>query len=893
MVCAAIAAGVWWWTSRGHAPDPATSTGSAARGSAMVVARPTGTAPAERASVHVTVTVRDAAGPLANAAVRIAGDELDDALVLRTGRDGSVRSPDLAAGAVRIAASADGHVPAGVSRDLAAGDDARVELVLATGGAVLSGIVSDMTGGPVVGARVDAAARGGFGAPPLAVASTLTGAGGRYRMTVAPAMLSVAVRSADYAPQARYVVLPATGATADFALVPGGVIEGIVRDRQNHEPVAGAKIEASHDGPAIALAESGRREVTAGSDGRFRVTGLRPGAYALRASADARTSERARLGLGVAEQVTGVELLVGTAAVVRGVVLDDTNKRVAGAEVSGFGMGQGGAQATSAADGTFALFGLGPAHWELMASGAGYVPAGTVQVALGARDVTGVEVRVGPGAKLIGHVEPRQPCEVRLELDDGALIGGMMPMLLAPTQTGSDGAFELGPASSGKATLQARCTGGDEGSLPIDLPSAPPGGGAARPGEAGAFAIPAAAELVVHVTPGGSIAGRVVDTAGQPVAGVSVAAAATTGAQHTVIVDGVVTSGAQAVTDASGSYELRGLEAGDYALSALDRGRPMMPRGKKPTRVTLAATEHKTGVELAIERADGTIEGTVTGPDGAPIADAWVSASQDLASLIAGTMGDEPDHADGPGSASSMSRTITVSDDGNGGSITGDFTPALTDASGHYKLAGLPHVALDIVAEAQGGKLRAAARGVVPSTTTDLQLAGVTAIAGTVHGPTGAPALYTVTLAGPTPASRGFAAPDGSFELDRIDPGDYKVSAASSDGNAEAKVHVDAGQTARVDLTLSANAVVIGKVVDKHGAPVAGVPVAVVPDSGNGSVRLTLEGPPPTTAPDGTFRLEAKPGPTNLIVLTQPVVTKRGLALQAGQTLDVGAVALQ
>jgi len=54
-------------------------------------------------------------------------------------------------------------------------------------------------------------------------------------------------------------------------------------------------------------------------------------------------------------------------------------------------------------------------------------------------------------------------------------------------------------------------------------------------------------------------------------------------------------------------------------------------------------------------------------------------------------------------------------------------------------------------------------------------------------------------------------------------------------------VHVDAGQTARVDLTLSANAVVVGKVVDKQGAPVAGVPVAVVPDSGSGGL-IGIEG---------------------------------------------------
>jgi hypothetical protein len=257
--------------------------------------------------------------------------------------------------------------------------------------------------------------------------------------------------------------------------------------------------------------------------------------------------------------------------------------------------------------------------------------------------------------------------------------------------------------------------------------------------------------------------------------------------------------------------------------------------------------------------------------------------------MIAGVMGD----AD-PGSASSMSRTITVANDDGGGDTGGGFAPALTDASGHYKLTGLPHVALDVVAEAQGGRLRAASRGVTPSTTINLQLAGITAIAGTVRGPTGAPAVYTISLAGPTLASRGFANADGSFELDRIDPGDYKVSAQSADGNAEASVHVDPGQTANVALVLAANAVVVGKVVDKAGNPVAGVPVVLAPDTGgsSGRVQIQIEGPPPTTAADGTFRIDGKPGPTNLIVMAQPVVTRRGLALQPGQVTDVGTVAL-
>ena len=48
------------------------------------------------------------------------------------------------------------------------------------------------------------------------------------------------------------------------------------------------------------------------------------------------------------------------------------------------------------------------------------------------------------------------------------------------------------------------------------------------------------------------------------------------------------------------------------------------------------------------------------------------------------------------------------------------------------------------------------------------------------------------------------------------------------------------------------------------------------------------------TNPDGTFRIEAKAGPSALVVLTQPrPTTKRGLSLTAGQTLDVGTIKVE
>jgi hypothetical protein len=59
-------------------------------------------------------------------------------------------------------------------------------------------------------------------------------------------------------------------------------------------------------------------------------------------------------------------------------------------------------------------------------------------------------------------------------------------------------------------------------------------------------------------------------------------------------------------------------------------------------------------------------------------------------------------------------------------------------------------------------------------------------------------------------------------------------------------------------------------------------------------MRISLSGPPPTSGPDGRFRVEHKAGKSVLVVMTPPSpVTKRGLALEAGKTLDVGTIKLE
>jgi protocatechuate 3,4-dioxygenase beta subunit len=488
------------------------------------------------------------------------------------------------------------------------------------------------------------------------------------------------------------------------------------------------------------------------------------------------------------------------------------------------------------------------------------VPAGRVAVDLGGKDVDGVIVAVRRGARVKGHVEPRQVCDVRLDPDESAAgADSMMMLMIAPVTTAADGEFSFGPIRESAFILSAHCTSGDRGKQGVAVTHVDQ-------------------EFVLPVSPGASIAGRVIDGAGKPVAGVTVSANPQTQGQTTIVVNGVVTSGAQVLTAANGSFEIKGLDAGPYRLAVLDRGRPL-PMKRGDAKFSLAATEHKTGVELVVDRPDGVIRGTVTGPDGKPLADAWVSVQQGLADLAAAM-----EHGD------TEQQRMFVRDDSEGAEAA-TIAPVLTDATGHFEIAGLPRTSWTVVAEAQAGKLRGRAERVTPDATVAIQVLAVAELHGTVHAVGPPPASFDVIVEGPSGTQqRTFAWTDGTFAFARIDAGSYHVHVMSSAGNGDASVTIGA-QGGTVDITLAANAFVVGTVTDASGKPLGGVGVTTVPDDGSPGLRIQLDTPPPQTAPDGTFRVEAKAGTVIVVAMTQPrPTTKRGVVLEAGKTTDAGTL---
>jgi hypothetical protein len=482
-------------------------------------------------------------------------------------------------------------------------------------------------------------------------------------------------------------------------------------------------------------------------------------------------------------------------------------------------------------------------------------------------DVGGIVVRVRHGLEVAGHVEPREPCDVEIsktERDD------FFSRPDATTTTG-DGHFHFAPFGPGKATLVARCPNGDQGTIDVTVTA----GGS---------------ETIVPVAPGGSMEGRVVDTTGKPIEGVMVTAETASGV--TIFDNGLVTSGFKTITSTGGAFQIRGLGAASYRLGVLEGGRPV--KSKKTVKLALSAGQHATGVELVVERSTGTIQGTVTGPDGAPISDAWVAVHQSFVNQLESLSSDD-DHA--------PIRSVDVRGSGTDAS---EVPPVLTDARGHFAVTNLLQGKYQVVVEALSGKLRGRAADVTTDAQITIHLASVSSLRGTVHGPRGPTALFSVRLERPTSKAVPLAFPppdpgptyagsftDGAFVFPRLDPGDYAIDVTSTDGTGKATVHVSTDEAASVDIPLIANGSVSGRVVDEAGKPLSGMPVALIADQPPGQLQIDIHEQPKTSGADGRFQVEGPPGVWTLVILGRAPTAKRGVSLAAGTTVDVGDVKVE
>ena len=317
VVILALVAAAWWlWAREGEEPAAKTEATAAVHGAV-------GTGLLDRPEQHVdprlagaaaiSGTIRDLQGqPVAGARVcALAGGPGRTRAEAapscsEAGRDGHYQIAGLLAVRHRVHAMAPGFIPMGYTRgegvrrretvELRPGQVATgIDITLTGGGVEIHGVVHDLSGGPIEGARVTS---GGFGAGTgMALASS--GPDGEFSLWVRPGRAMVWSDTEGYAQAYSEGLAP--GHRFELYLTPESVVIGKVVRAGDGSPVADAEVWVERGDSSSMTMSGGGGAVFTDAGGNFRVDGLSPGAYKAHAMADDALGvapEQVVLGLG-------------------------------------------------------------------------------------------------------------------------------------------------------------------------------------------------------------------------------------------------------------------------------------------------------------------------------------------------------------------------------------------------------------------------------------------------------------------------------------------------------------------------------------------------------------------------------------------------------------------
>ncbi|HEX7181544.1 MAG TPA: carboxypeptidase regulatory-like domain-containing protein [Thermoanaerobaculia bacterium] len=489
-----------------------------------------------------------------------------------------------------------------------------VRLVLVRGAMVFGAVVTveGRTESEAAGARVRLQPLRA-GSPAVEVT---TGRDGRFLLADLPAgRYRLDVRKAGLpAPVLPEVVLPEPVRDLDLGriVLPRGVtLAGVVTDPEGR-PIPGAEVRATAIGRESAPEEPPIRATT-GDDGGFRLGGLREGEPVdLRAEhPDYAPAEIA--GVEAAPDPPVVMVLT-PGSWLSGQVVDEEGEGIAGAVLAAWvspapgsgARGIDGLQVAAAADGRFEIRGLPPGALRLRASAPGHQDTEVSGLELQPLEpLDGVQLVLPPSAALEGTVRnaqgapvPRARIAVRPATADRPEDGARA---VEDRQVDAEGRFRVDGLAPGAVLVLADHDRYRQVERPLDL----------RPG---------VNRIDLVLEPGLAVAGRVVDEAGDPVAGAQVRLAEA-GADS-----------ASARSRADGSFRLTGLSAGRHSLEA-------SREGFSPAQLTVELVETPVeGIELRLERG-AILEGRLLGLDAGDLARVKVSAFSPELGVRTGTVG--------------------------------------------------------------------------------------------------------------------------------------------------------------------------------------------------------------------------------------------------------------
>jgi RNA polymerase sigma-70 factor (ECF subfamily) len=656
----------------------------------------------------------------------------------RTGADGTFDLGDRTADVYVVTASAPDRVSLPVQIDLRKPSSPPLELRL-TGCSHLRGTIVDGSRAPIAHARVARAdARAAFAESDV---------NGHYDLCTHFGSAWIHYAASGY--QSVRTLLEVTGVTTrDVVLIPEATVEGRVVTLDD-EPVAGAWIVIdpldkgrTRNAPATVFSEP---------DGSFHLAGVAPGRNFIAAFAPGLRSTHAQeIVVGAGEARSGVVVRLGPAARISGVVVSG------GSPVVGAGVGMRignrdleGVLAVTQADGSFSI---------------DRAPRGDVALYVENHTV------IAPRSVHVGDV----PTTVRIEVMPLGNVHGRVVRHGGPVADAQVGC--PGGAVFSDATGSYECAGVDEGSheLFADASNGEWGRGTVtvKRGET--------ATLDISLEFSAAICGQVIDERGGPVSGIDVHVSEQTNGDY-----------GEDTTGADGRFCTRLLSGGTYDVAVYAGPRvlaPLPPVGA----ITLGPRETKQ-VTIAVPAPRLAIGGTVTDPDGAPVADAIVR-------LVAADAMGNPAFDEGVPSSR-----------------------VLSDQNGHFSIGRLAAGDYTLIASARDGS--EVVRTPITAGTHDVVVIVEPAgrIEGRLVGFTSPPTITAVLLSG-THVPYDMDVDGDRFRASGLSPGTYVLMALTDAHEADTRtVIVTPRQTANVTLTSRGTATVTGVVRDfRTRAPLPG-----------------------------------------------------------------------
>jgi hypothetical protein len=693
--------------------------------------------------------------------------------------DGTYVIAGLQAGAYDVNALAAGYMPAAVDkiRDvvvLPGRETKAVDLVLMRGGAHLTGVVQDATGGPIEGASLTL----WFGTSETHKATVESDEEGRFEAWVTPGTIGVTAHATGYTETLATHVAPSSDLLIRMA--PGSTISGRVVRADRGAPVAGVEVRAVCDRCFDSAASPA---AVSGADGRFQIHNLASASYSLPAEGERWLGgARDLVSIGIADTVSDVVVYVAPTLQVSGMVLHSNGEPcVRGTVHLGPGQPAGPIRPESSSEANAVpvlatgVTEAGDIHFRS-------VPAGSYAVSVQCDDhvvVDGpstVEVTDKDTTGLVWHVQPG--LQLTVEVVDGA--GRPSPntdfffVTPAPVEGQPGTHFVFTTDDTGRRRLQRNLRPGryeiqpyqaDGATVAVEL----------REGMA-------PAEATLRLDGVGSIEVTVRTSRGAPVNAVRVTtleaappaalAAATPDASQLAAARRTNARDAKALGE--GRFQFSSLRAGAYDIEIDDGLTAPITRtvqvGDQPVR------------EQVVLDSDQSIVGRVIDGEGEPQRDAWVSASCATASAP------EPDAQSGDLSVDILRETKRV----------------VSDAQGRFTLTGISRAATACTVRAERpGSAVGEQRGVVPGRETTISLAALGALIGTARTAEGRAVtefVINVITDDDERHSRSelITSDSGDWSLARVTPGKSTIAARTHTGEtARLSIEVVPGQTVR------------------------------------------------------------------------------------------------